>query len=257
MQGIRSSMMALVGLAALAALAAGCGPKYPKCDKDAQCADKGEVCVEGLCQQCRDDGQCAAGQQCKGGRCEAKPECASNADCSGNQICRSGKCQLECSADGDCGAGLKCANNRCVDKNSCDSAADCAPGMACIGGRCQAQTSQASRAMCDYPTVRFPFNEATLSGSVKSGLQQVADCLKSKSASARLVVEGHCDERGTEEYNLALGDRRARAVQDFLKRLGVPAARIEVISKGEAQPLDGRSTEDAWEKNRRAEFIEK
>jgi peptidoglycan-associated lipoprotein len=233
--------------------ALGCGPKYPKCDKDDHCAEKGEVCVEGMCQQCRDESNCQAGQVCKGGRCEAKAECASDTECTDNKVCRSGKCQIECTADGDCGVGLKCQNNRCIDKLACNSDADCSGGMTCLSGRC-GEAMNASRGMCSYPTVQFPFNEATLSRSVKDGLGQVVECMKSKGGT--IIIEGHCDERGTEEYNLALGDRRARAVQKYLGQLGVPSSKMRVISKGEVDPKDSGHDEGAWSANRRAEFIE-
>lgn len=249
------SLLYLLSASLFVLLANACTPKYPKCEKDDHCAEKGELCVEGTCLQCRDDSTCAAGQQCKGGRCEQKPECAANTDCAGNKVCRSGKCQIECNATADCGAGLKCAENRCVDELACTATSDCGAGMACVNRRCQQQVQQASRAMgCEFPTVRFPYNEATLEGSVKSGLEKVAECLKQRGG--RLVVEGHCDERGTEEYNLALGDRRARAVAEYLKRLGVPANAVEIVSKGETQPLNNSSDENAWSENRRAEFIQ-
>jgi peptidoglycan-associated lipoprotein len=251
MHGPRLPLL-FAGLLALA-FAAGCGPKYPKCDKDEHCAEHGEVCVEGMCQQCRDDTNCKDGEVCKGGRCEPKAECGSDSDCTDNKVCRSGKCQIECQSDGDCGPGLKCQNNRCIDKLACNTDADCAEGTSCISGRCG--VANASRAMCDYPAVRFPFNEATLSSGVKSDLQAVADCLKSKGG--RVTIEGHADERGTEEYNLALGDRRAREVRKYLVTLGVQEGKLEVISKGELEPKVSSSNEDAWSANRRAEFIER
>jgi peptidoglycan-associated lipoprotein len=241
-------------LAALFALVfTACGkPDYPKCEKDDHCADRGELCVNGTCQQCRDDSNCAEGEQCNGGRCEPKPECVRDNDCEGNQVCRSGKCQIECTGDRDCGTGLECKDNRCVDPLACNSDGDCEPGFSCQAGRCA--TMAASSQRCDYPTVRFDFNRATLRPEVRDGLQQVVDCLKQKGGT--IVIEGHCDERGTEEYNFALGDRRAQAVKRYLSRLGVDAGKLRVVSKGETQPLDYGSNESAWAKNRRAEFIE-
>jgi peptidoglycan-associated lipoprotein len=241
-------------MAVLAVAFSGCKPKYPKCDKDEQCAEKGEVCVEGMCQQCRDDSTCPGGQACKAGRCEAKAECAKDGDCTGGKVCKSGKCQIECSADGDCGSGMKCSSNRCVDQLSCNANSDCKGGLTCIAGRC-GEAQNASRAMCSYPKVRFGFNEAALTPEAKAGLEQVAACVKEKSST--ITVEGHCDERGTEEYNLALGDQRANAVKKYLERLGVPASKLNVVSKGENQPLVNRSDEEAWAENRRAEFEER
>lgn len=255
MHASRTAQLLLSSLAVLAlAAATGCTPKYPKCEKDSHCEEKGEVCVEGTCQQCRADDNCEAGQMCKGGRCVAKPECASNSDCAGNKICRSGKCQLECQSADDCGSGLKCMDNRCVDELACNATSDCGAGMACKDSRCVQASSMISMKSCTYPTVRFPFNKATLSSSVRSGLAEVADCMKQRGGT--IIIEGHCDERGTEEYNLALGDRRARAVADYLENLGVGGSKLRIISKGEADPVNSASTEEAWAENRRAEFIE-
>jgi peptidoglycan-associated lipoprotein len=72
---------------------------------------------------------------------------------------------------------------------------------------------------------------------------------------ARFQVEGHCDERGTKEYNLALGERRANSVKNYLTSLGIPEKVISTISYGEEMPIDPRSNEDAWAKNRRAHFV--
>jgi peptidoglycan-associated lipoprotein len=69
-----------------------------------------------------------------------------------------------------------------------------------------------------------------------------------------VLVEGHCDERGTEEYNLALGDKRANAARDYLRTVGVPATRMQTISYGKAYPADPGHSESAWAKNRRAHF---
>ena len=82
-----------------------------------------------------------------------------------------------------------------------------------------------------------------------------ADWLKDN-GSVRIEIEGHCDERGTEEYNLVLGEERARAIRKYLSGLGVSRGRIRIVSKGEVQPLDSSSNEGAWATNRRAEFIE-
>jgi peptidoglycan-associated lipoprotein len=75
--------------------------------------------------------------------------------------------------------------------------------------------------------------------------------------SAAVVIEGHCDERGSVEYNLALGERRARAAKDFLVSYGVPATRLTTISYGKERPFDSGHDESAWAKNRRAHFISK
>lgn len=248
---LQRASLALTAFAGLILMTSCAGPKYPNCNTDDHCSEKGELCVEGTCQQCRTDDNCGDGQQCVGGRCEVKPECSDEADCPDNQICRSGKCQLECEAAGDCAAGLKCMDNRCVAENACSSDADCEDGAACRDGLCDVNASRAL-SLCGYPTVQFAFNESQLTPEVIEGLNSVAECIKN--AGGTLVVEGHCDERGTEEYNLALGDRRARAVVDYLTNLGVPRGMMDVVSKGETEPLESGSNPSAWSQNRRAEF---
>ncbi|MBI3454284.1 MAG: peptidoglycan-associated lipoprotein Pal [Candidatus Rokubacteria bacterium] len=74
---------------------------------------------------------------------------------------------------------------------------------------------------------------------------------------AFLLIEGHCDERGTNEYNLALGERRAKATRDYLASLGIESSRITVISYGEERPLCTERTEECWARNRRAHFLVK
>ncbi len=71
----------------------------------------------------------------------------------------------------------------------------------------------------------------------------------------KLIVEGHCDERNTEAYNLALGERRANAAKEFLVGLGIPASKIQTVSYGENKPICEEHNEECWQKNRRAEFI--
>lgn len=228
-------------------------PDYPKCEKDAHCEEKGEVCVEGTCQQCRDAAQCEEGQICQGGRCAAKPECSTDEDCTGNQSCRSGQCQLECESDSQCGGDLRCHENRCTDQIACDANGNCPSDMLCRSGMCT--DASASRSLgCQYPTIRFAFNESRLEADAQDGLREAAECIRS--GTGTLILEGHADERGTEEYNLALGDRRARSVMKYLRRLGVPSDRMQIVSKGETEPLDPASNEDAWAKNRRTEFVE-
>ncbi|NIS71529.1 MAG: OmpA family protein, partial [Proteobacteria bacterium] len=68
-------------------------------------------------------------------------------------------------------------------------------------------------------------------------------------------IEGHCDERGTNEYNLALGERRAMSARNYLMSLGIPRNRLSTISYGEEMPVDSQHNEDAWAKNRRGHFV--
>lgn len=103
-------------------------------------------------------------------------------------------------------------------------------------------------------TVHFDVDSAAVKGSESSNLEAVANHLKSNPV-GNLLIEGHCDERGTEGYNLSLGDKRANALREYLVNLGVPAARMTTISFGEAKPVDSGHNESAWAKNRRGEFV--
>ncbi len=105
---------------------------------------------------------------------------------------------------------------------------------------------------CDNIDITFDFDSARLSDSAMRTLQAKLACFTDRSGSIR--IEGHCDERGTTDYNLALGQRRADAVSRWLAAQGVPSSRVRAISFGEERPVDKRSTEDAWAKNRRGEI---
>ena len=102
--------------------------------------------------------------------------------------------------------------------------------------------------------IYFGFDDYTLTSEAQSTLTAMAEGMKA-TKSAVIQIEGHCDERGTVEYNLALGERRAQSVKNFLTQLGVEAARLSTISYGEEKPVVQGHAEDAWAKNRRAEFI--
>lgn len=100
--------------------------------------------------------------------------------------------------------------------------------------------------------VYFDLDKSKIRSEFGSILRSAADELKKTGAT--VVIEGHCDERGSEEYNIALGERRAVAVRKYLYNLGVPMAQMSVISYGEARPAVSGTGETAWQLNRRAEF---
>ena len=104
--------------------------------------------------------------------------------------------------------------------------------------------------------IHFDFDSADLRGSERDILSKHGDWLNANS-SVRVSIEGHCDERGTVEYNLALGERRARTTKDFLVSYGVADGRLETISYGKERPKDPGHDESAWAKNRRAEFVKR
>jgi peptidoglycan-associated lipoprotein len=103
-------------------------------------------------------------------------------------------------------------------------------------------------------TVRFDFDRSELSKEMRETLQANAAVLK-KRPEVEIQVAGHCDERGTTEYNLALAQRRANAVRDYYKNLGIKLARMSTISYGEERPVCAEPTEACWAQNRRAETL--
>ena len=102
----------------------------------------------------------------------------------------------------------------------------------------------------------FNYDESTLDADAQEALSSSASWLKGKDgAGYSLLVEGHCDERGTEQYNLALGDHRANTVKDYLATLGVDASRIRTVSYGEERPFSEGHDESSWKDNRRAHLV--
>lgn len=103
-------------------------------------------------------------------------------------------------------------------------------------------------------TIHFDFDEAIISKSAMEQLKQNTVWIR-KHPNTKIQVEGHCDSRGSVEYNLALGERRARSVSRTLLGMGIPKSRITTISYGEERPIDTGDSEEAYAKNRRANFV--
>lgn len=103
-------------------------------------------------------------------------------------------------------------------------------------------------------TVHFEYDRFTLSPEARNILAQNADFMR-KNANVNLQVEGHCDSRGSIEYNLTLGERRANAVKAYLVSLGIPDGRLSVLSYGEEKPMNAGDNEAAHAANRRANFV--
>lgn len=102
--------------------------------------------------------------------------------------------------------------------------------------------------------VFFEFDSSALGMMAQEVLRRKAEWLRDN-PDRNVLIEGHCDERGTPEYNLALGERRAESAKQFLRDLGISSSRLSTISFGEERPVDPRSNEEAWAKNRRAHFV--
>ncbi|MBS1150268.1 MAG: peptidoglycan-associated outer rane lipoprotein [Myxococcaceae bacterium] len=215
----------------------GCPPTYPKCDSDANCTEKGEVCVQGQCQECAVDANCKPGFVCDANKCVPKPECTDKNPCKAGAKCKQGKCAVE--------AGAKDGTSSTNE--------DSPSGEECKAGKCAAKGGAAGS--CSVEPVRFDFNESKLGSEGQAALAALADCIKKNGW--KLRVEGHADERGTEEYNLQLSNRRAASVKRYLTDLGVPDAALETVGYGENKPAVSGATEAAWAANRRVELVKR
>ena len=103
-------------------------------------------------------------------------------------------------------------------------------------------------------TIFFDYDKSSLSGNTKKSIASNAQWMK-QNAKTNLQIEGHCDSRGSIEYNLSLGERRAQSVKSYMVSLGIPAARLSVISYGKEKPLVQGESDSAYAKNRRANFV--
>ncbi|MBI2503680.1 MAG: peptidoglycan-associated lipoprotein Pal [Candidatus Latescibacteria bacterium] len=111
-----------------------------------------------------------------------------------------------------------------------------------------------ARAARAYEATYFDYDKSNIRDDQKAMLAQNADKLKTN-ADVKVTLEGHCDERGTAEYNLALGQKRADSAKAFLSKAGVAADRIKTLSYGKERPADAGHSEAAWAKNRRVEIV--
>ena len=122
----------------------------------------------------------------------------------------------------------------------------------------QAAREQAAKAAAtaevNIRDINFDFDQSNIRPDAREILKANADILLKKGA-AQIAIEGYCDERGTAEYNMALGERRAQEAKKYLVNLGMEASQIKTISYGEERPLDPGNNEDAWANNRRAHFV--
>lgn len=131
---------------------------------------------------------------------------------------------------------------------TCASDSQCKAGTLCLSGRCVPITSGLEE--CAVVRVHFDFNRFVLRPEDEQPLQRIARCLRADQA-LRVTIEGNADERGTEEYNLALSSQRAGAVERYLEALGVSRRQLDAIAYGDVRPLCTEHDEACWAKNRR------
>jgi peptidoglycan-associated lipoprotein len=246
--GLRFSLAILVLCLSVVGLLAACKkkPKTPACETTADCKD-GLACVNRQCVQCASAADCGDGQTCEDGACKAKPECAADLDCPDGKVCQGGTCQA-CAQDNECGVAGKCVDGACQRAKPCQADDDCADDEDCLGGVCQKpwDTGPVSTA-CTLSTVYFAYDDATIAASERDRLDANTACIN-KSPQRSVYVMGHTDASGTDEYNIALSERRAQTVADYLARLGVDPAKLQIVPKGETE-LAGDENKD-----RRVEF---
>jgi peptidoglycan-associated lipoprotein len=253
---MRLRLLTVTSLAVAALALTGCPKKNGECDATEDCKGQdgfaADVCVDHKCQECGSDKDCKDGFVCQANRCVPKPECSGDADCGAGKSCKAGKCALAgCAKPSDCPSG-KCFDGACAAPNACKSQKDCTGKATCLAGTCQ---EPAVAEQCQLKRVSFGFNEATLDGSGQDVLKSDADCIQQRKLA--VTLEGNADERGTDEYNLHLGERRANSVKTYLEKLGVAAGKLKTISYGKERPANPGHDEAAWAENRRVELVEK
>ena len=148
------------------------------------------------------------------------------------------------------------AEKAAADKAAAEkAAADRAAAEKAAADRAAAEKAAADKAAeSALKMVNFDFDSYALTKPARDILYNNADFLLKK-YKGKVKIEGHCDERGSDEYNLALGEKRAKSAMDYLLTLGVPSEQLSIISYGKERPLDPGQNEESWAKNRRAEFV--
>jgi peptidoglycan-associated lipoprotein len=240
------SVIAAIAVA-LAIAACGSKPKQPGCKTDKDCKSP-LVCSQNKCVECTEDSQCPKGKSCQANACVVKAQCINDDQCPSGQVCQAGSCK-PCASDGECGPGGSCQAGACKKAKKCSKDEDCADDEDCTNGLC-IKTGQANNAgtTCSLQTVYFQFDDSSIQQSERDRLDANNACIvQNKTKNVYLV--GHTDTSGTEEYNIALSERRAQTVADYLARLGTDPARMQVVPKGETEP-----TGMGDDKDRRVEF---
>ena len=228
----------------------GCKPDYPRCAKDSHCLGD-EHCMNNICQQCRDNGDCPDGRECTEGVCAGIPGyCSDITNCPAGQVCREHRCG-PCSTLSECQHGQTCAGGRCGTVE-CYTSEDCHGGLKCVAYHCKEWPTNGaqSEGACNLEPALFGFNSSEMAPWVRSVIEANHRCLQQEGR--KVVLEGHCDPRGTTEYNMALGERRANGVKKYLTNLGMDRGKVHVVSKGEEESTG--TNESSWAEDRRVDF---
>jgi peptidoglycan-associated lipoprotein len=233
------------------AITTGCSDPAKKpgsCKADKDCKD-GKHCSANKCVDCAEDTHCPKGKKCSANACVAAAECTKDSECTGGRVCQAGKCK-PCAADAECGPGGSCSAGACKGATKCAKDDECADDEDCVSGFCRkgGGTKVITDVTCQLSTVYFGYDNSNIEASERERLEANAQCIE-KNKGKQVLLIGHTDTSGTEEYNIALSERRAQSVADFLARLGTDPARMQVVPKGETEPT-GRGDD----KDRRCDF---
>jgi peptidoglycan-associated lipoprotein len=237
--------LSVVGVVGVALSAVGCDSvKYPACENDDQCNVEGHkgVCVNQRCVECRNDAACGTGRQCQSGACTPIPGFCDDAHA--------------CGAGSTCGKDARCHEGPKVTEAApfveCDEGHVCASGSHCENGHCVKPPS-GGPGCTDFPAPKFDFESPELRPDARAVIERLAGCItKGSLQGAQVLLTGHCDARGEQEFNMSLGDNRAEAVRTFLVGLGVPADKVRTSSRGE---LDASGTDESgWQNDRRVDI---
>jgi len=250
-------------------------PAYPACKKDKHCkVDLGEKCVDGACQNCNNDAECAgkgpdgADFVCFEFRCtdpadaaaaaagegagEGGP-CAQRMDCEGGLACKVGAC-ASCEEDLDCAPNAcNLATGRCDPAGECTTDDACPMDEICDGGMCvySGYTDEPGDGPCGVEAVFFAYDSNKLTPKAEETLTTLATCITDQGQS--VILEAHADATGTEEYNINLTERRGRSVSEFLTNAGAPGDLLQVIAKGSLEATGASESDRA--KERRVQFF--
>ena len=225
--------------------------KKVTCASNEDC-NESEQCVTNVCVECKTKSDCDNGDICLAGACvQQKNFCMTSADCSTLKACVQNKC-VDCVSTSDCSSGQDCLGGACIGNGNCQNDLHCLDDENCENNRCTRTTLSMNNDInaCTFETIYFAFDEFILTEASRQKLDSNFECIISKDRP--FYVIGHTDSVGTEEYNIALSDSRARTAAKYLKNLGVDKQRIHILPKGEneAQNTDF----DGSAEDRRVEF---
>ncbi len=271
------SLGIMLGALVLVLPTAGCKNKnYPQCKKDKHCkVDLGETCVDGSCQNCKADTDCAGkgptggpAWVCKDFRCmdpaeaaagggggaggEMGSPCTQSSECVGGLVCTAGAC-ASCTDDIQCSPSTcTIESGRCSAAGQCTTDDECPMDQICDGGMCIfSGGGTTGGGPCNLDAVYFGFDSDTLTPKSQEELANAATCIAEQGV--EVILEAHADAVGTEEYNIMLTERRGGSVLAFLVEQGVPAELLRVLAKGSLESTGGTEAERA--KERRVQLI--